>query len=118
MRADEIDHILSGERRIEPATRFVASVMEAVRVEATTPPPIPFPWARALPGVAAAGAAVVALTVAAVRGSGAGQPPLLPVETEAAFRSAAASPDAAWVLAASLLLLAAVRVSWRPVDSY
>src|SRR5206468_12240322 len=34
---------------------FVASVMDAVRREATVPPPIPFPWKRALPGLAVAG---------------------------------------------------------------
>jgi hypothetical protein len=35
--------------------------MEAIRSEAAAPPPIPFPWMRALPGLAAAGVALVCL---------------------------------------------------------
>jgi len=31
---------------------FLASVMDRVREEAAAPPPIPFPWKRALPGMA------------------------------------------------------------------
>jgi hypothetical protein len=36
---------------IVPSSGFTASVMEAVMREATAPPPIPFPWKRALPGL-------------------------------------------------------------------
>ena len=36
---------------IVPSSGFTASVMDAVMREATAPPPIPFPWKRALPGL-------------------------------------------------------------------
>ena len=54
MNQDGFDRILS-EEEILPSSGFVASVMDAVRREATVPPPIPFPWKRALPGLAVAG---------------------------------------------------------------
>jgi hypothetical protein len=48
---DEIDQFLSGEEEILPSSGFATSVMDAVRREAAVPPPIPFPWKRALPGL-------------------------------------------------------------------
>lgn len=53
MRDDELDRILS-EGEILPSSGFTASVMDAVRREAAAPPPIPFPWKRAFPGLVAA----------------------------------------------------------------
>jgi hypothetical protein len=57
MRNEQLDRILSRigseKEEIIPSSGFTASVMDAVRREATTPPPIPFPWKRALPGLAA-----------------------------------------------------------------
>ena len=54
MKDEEIDRILGGEEDILPSSGFHASLMEAVRREATAPPPIPFPWKRAWPGFVAA----------------------------------------------------------------
>jgi hypothetical protein len=51
MRHDYLDRSLSKEEEILPSSGFTASVMEAVRQEAATPPPIAFPWKRALPGL-------------------------------------------------------------------
>jgi len=51
----EIDRILSREDEILPSSGFAVSVMDAVRYEAAAPPPIPFPWKRALPGLVVAG---------------------------------------------------------------
>lgn len=62
----EIDHTLSRRDEILPSSGFVASVMDAVRREAAAPPPIPFPWKRALPVLALAMAAVVAVVVAGI----------------------------------------------------
>jgi hypothetical protein len=57
MRQHELDHILSREKEIGPSAKFTASVMGAIRSEAEAPPPISFPWVRALPGlIAGAGA--------------------------------------------------------------
>lgn len=51
-----IDEILGAEEGLVPSSGFLASVMERVREEAAAPPPIPFPWKRAVPGfVVAAG---------------------------------------------------------------
>lgn len=49
-----IDRILAGEDRVEPSSGFLAAVMDRVREEAAAPPPIPFPWRRAVPGIALA----------------------------------------------------------------
>ncbi len=50
----EIDRVLSREDDILPSSGFAASVMDAVQREAATPPPIPFPWKRAMPGLVVA----------------------------------------------------------------
>ena len=53
---------------VEPSPGFVASVMEAVRAEATAaPPPITFSWRRALPGMVAGVAALRAFFLFVVR---------------------------------------------------
>ena len=58
MNDGEMDRILFRRDEITPSSGFVTSVMEAVHLEAAAPPPIPFPWKRALPMV---GLCVVAL---------------------------------------------------------
>jgi hypothetical protein len=45
-----IDRILAAEEPLVPSSGFLASVMERVQAEAVAPPPIPFPWRRAIPG--------------------------------------------------------------------
>ena len=47
----EIDHILATEGELIPSSGFMASVMERVEDEAAAPPPIPFSWMRAVPGI-------------------------------------------------------------------
>lgn len=61
---DDLDRILSEDEEILPSSAFAASVMQAVRREASTPPPIPFPWKHALPGIAAAAVALVLVLLA------------------------------------------------------
>jgi len=64
VRSDDIDRVLSTEDSIVPSSGFAASVMEAVRRDAETPSPIPFPWKRALPGlVSFVGALIILLVV-------------------------------------------------------
>ena len=108
MRDDELDRILSEEPDIAPSSGFASSVMDAVRHQALTPPPIPFPWKRALPGLGAWGIALVLVFTMA--------------------RSTAASPAPAWftspltathvtaaglIILALLLSLASVKLSMR-----
>jgi hypothetical protein len=120
MSHDEIDRILSREEEILPSSGFAASVMGAVRREADAPPPIPFPWKRALPLLAAAGGALVLVVVVFVvgitqlgrggtgsRSAGEWMPTLLP------FVNAAATPTAGWMILALLLTLASVVLSLR-----
>jgi hypothetical protein len=67
MKDEHIDAILSNETDIAPSSGFAGSVMEAVRSKAAAPPPIPFPWKRALPGIAACGIALILLLLEAFR---------------------------------------------------
>ena len=64
MNNDELDRILSKRDDIQPSSGFAASVMEAVREEAAAPPPIPFPWKRALPVLVFAALALVVVVAA------------------------------------------------------
>ena len=54
MRDDDLDHILSSEADIVPSSGFAGSVMDAIQAQTSIPPPIPFPWKRAIPGFAGA----------------------------------------------------------------
>jgi hypothetical protein len=47
-----LDAMLASEEEITPSSGFLSAVMERVEEEASAPPPIPFPWMRALPGIA------------------------------------------------------------------
>lgn len=66
MKDPELDRILSTEQEIVPSENFARNVMEKVRMEASAPPPIPFPWKRALPGVILCVLAIAAVFVTAV----------------------------------------------------
>jgi ABC-type sugar transport system substrate-binding protein len=48
---DTMENILANEPELVPSSGFLASVMERVQEEAAAPPPIPFPWKRAVPGM-------------------------------------------------------------------
>jgi len=50
---EDLDRMLSRQENIVPSFGFVGSVMDAIECAASTPPPIPFPWKHALPGLAA-----------------------------------------------------------------
>jgi hypothetical protein len=63
---NEMNRILSREEEILPSSGFAASVMDAVRREAAAPPPIPFPWKRALPVLVAGGFVLVMVFVTLV----------------------------------------------------
>jgi len=65
---DAINVVLSREEEILPSSGFAASVMSAVQREAAAPPPIPFPWKRALPGLVVAVLTLALLLVAAIVG--------------------------------------------------
>jgi len=63
---EDLDRVLARDAQgVRASPRFAAAVMAAVRREAQAPPPIPFPWTRAAPGIAAA-LLIVALAVASL----------------------------------------------------
>lgn len=98
MNHDEIDRALSAEDGIVPSSGFAASVMEVVRREALAPPPLPFPWKRALPGLAACVCGIVAILVMLIA-SGA----LASVESSLAAQAEAAVKSQAGMIALALL---------------
>jgi len=113
MRHDDLDHILSEGQEILPSSGFVGSVMDAVRYEAAGPPPIPFPWKRALPGFAAAAFAFVSVVVSFVeffRAPTPQPPPSLPPAVDWILHVAKTS-GAGWILLALLLTLVSVMFS-------
>ena len=69
MEHDDLDLLLSREEDLVPSSGFVAEVMDAVQREASTPPQIPFPWKRALAGLAGSILALVTLLQSAVAAS-------------------------------------------------
>jgi hypothetical protein len=51
MKDELLDRILATEEGLVPSSGFAASVMDRIREGAAAPPPIPFPWKRAIPGI-------------------------------------------------------------------
>jgi hypothetical protein len=119
MKPDELDRVLSREPGIIPSSGFVRSVMAAVRSEAAAPPPIPFPWKRALPGLLVCIIAIAWSVVDAFRS---------PARASASVSSQTVTPwidgiaslldkaqmfGAEWVLLGLLLTLAGLKLTWR-----
>jgi hypothetical protein len=117
---DEIDRMLAREEEILPSSGFAVSVMDAVRREAAAPPPIPFPWKRALPGLVVGGLVLALVLVAGV----AAIARLVRASAAADFRIASPSVPppifhgnlqyaAIWTVLALLVALASVKLSMR-----
>ena len=116
----DIDRILSREEELLPSSGFAASVMDAVRREAALPPPIPFPWKRALPGLLVAALALIAVAGVFVAGlaqtirHGVGGP--LAISWESGWTTlvtGTANPTVAWTFAALILTVVSVILSLR-----
>ena len=63
----KLDAMLASEEEILPSSGFLSAVMERVKEEASAPAPIPFPWKRAVPGLAVVGGVIGWLVVELVR---------------------------------------------------
>jgi hypothetical protein len=113
MEQDELNRVLLGEEDIVPSSGFVSAVMDAVRGEAAALPQIPFPWKRALTGLAACTLALGASLISAHTQAGgqAGSSVLT-----AALESARAA-GAGWIALALLLSLVSVILSKRLAGS-
>ncbi len=117
MKHDDLDRILSHEQEILPSSGFAASVMEAVRQEASALSPIPFPWKRVLPGLVASFLALVVLVFQVYaqlqQEAAAPQPPSAWMTAFSATMETAMRLGAHWILAALLLALASVKFAMR-----
>ena len=115
----DIDRMLSRQDDILPSSGFVASVMDAVRSEATAPPPIPFPWKRALPALVLAAAALVAtlvIGIAEVAQLGNESPAVVPstaISLLELARWAGLNSVAGWTGLSLLLAFISARLSMR-----
>jgi hypothetical protein len=110
MTNDDIDRVLAGEDSIVPSSGFAASVMEAVRRDAEAPPPIPFPWKRALPGLIYCVGALVAFLIVGLSQPGRGTD--LSNALTRVF-DAAKVAGAGWIALALVVSLLSVVVSVR-----
>jgi hypothetical protein len=121
MREADFDHILSKEEQILPSSGFAASVMEAVQREAAAPPPIPFPWKRALPGICAACLMIVLVVLASVsllRHEAASRPlPAQWLSAIAAITQGWKTVGANWIALALILSLVTVKLSMHFASS-
>ena len=113
----DLDRILSKDQEILPSSGFVNSVMDSVRREALTPAPIPFPWKRALPGLASV---VVSLGLLLIVGGAVFTPGIAAPSQPLAFPfaydrilEAARTIRAGWIVLALLLSLASAKLSIR-----
>jgi len=116
--SEEIDRILYDQEFL-PSSGFTVSVMDAVRREAAAPPPIPFPWKRALPGLVVAGIALSLVLIAiasALLQAGKAAPP----QFSMSFRSVVPSllrgdieSAAIWTVLALLAAFISVKLSTR-----
>lgn len=101
MSDEEIDRIAGAPDSIVPSSGFAASVMEAVKRDAEVPPPIPFPWKRALPGLIICTAVLVVL----LRQTSAWDP--------APVIQATTNSTTGWILLAVLVSFLSVAISLR-----
>jgi len=124
MNDPEIDNILAKADEIVPSSGFVVSVMDAVRREAAAPPPIPFPWKRALPVLVLAALALTLVLVAGITmivqpagGSIASRlATTIPPMSASPLRGAIGTATL-WIGSALLLALVSVKVSMRMASS-
>jgi hypothetical protein len=113
---DELDHVLAHEDDVVPSSGFTDAVMDAVRAAKAAPPPIPFPWTRALLSLGAVAVALVVSAIGIIRvadGSGVGGwsfavPPVI----HATIQSAT-TPEFFWTMAALVLAMVSIAGAMR-----
>jgi hypothetical protein len=115
MENKDLDHLLRKESEIIPSSGFVDSVMDALQRQISAPPPIAFPWKRALPGLLVACSALTAILVLTLRVSthGTGPQPL-PSQFVSAFAFVLQmwrTIDGSWITLTFLLSFALVKLS-------
>ncbi len=116
MERDELDDILCGAQEVAPSDSFLPGVMAAIEREASTPPPIPFPWKRIVPAWAAGAGTFATLLTEAVGPLGRGAAAQIGPDVASFFNGileAARSIEGVWIATALALVLASVKFSMR-----
>ena len=116
MRYEDFDRLLSSEEPIAPSSGFADAVMQAVRREATAPPPIAFPWKCTLPGAGLAVLLVVILLLARMQTTRGGIALLTSTHLLELFAAVAETTrrlGLAWLMASLLLAWASAKLSIR-----
>jgi hypothetical protein len=114
MRDDNVDRVLAKDEEIAPSSGFTNAVMDAVRREAATPPPLAFPLWRALPGWVAAAITVALALMRVVRAARipAMEGIVVPTSSSvAAWLAIWAREGGSWILLGLLVSFVAVRLS-------
>ena len=119
MTPEEMDRVLARDAEgVRASPRLAVAVMTAVRHEAKTPPPIPFPWTRAAPGIVAALLLVVFAVASLVSAPSAEAPPSrAPVAIERVAEVTAKVEDfvASWDARSATIWLVVATLSAVPV---
>jgi hypothetical protein len=113
---DELDRLFAKEDDVVASSGFTQAVMDAVRAAEAAPPPIPFPWTRALLSL---GALAVTLVISAMgisrlagRAAADGWSFAVPPVVHATIRSAT-TPEFIWTIAALVLAMASIAGAMR-----
>ncbi len=114
---DELDrmlrtHMNASTEQLTPSSGFTQSVMDAIRDEATAPPPIPFPWKRLLPAAIALLCALIGLGIFTGRQTPALPQALSPGSLNFAISTATAT-NLMWIALAIGLSLITATVSFK-----
>lgn len=120
MNQEDLDGMFSRQENIVPSSDFVGSVMNAIECAASTPPPMPFPWKQALPGLAAWLIALVSfIYLACARFDASSTRSALPRAAPmlAAIVEGFKAVDGGWIAVALLVSAAAVFLSMRMVGA-
>ena len=117
------EHLAGSSDQLAPSSGFAVSVMESIQAEAAAPPPIPFPWRRALPGALVVlcgliGFVILALRVALRGGSvSAGARTAIPTQMHLAqsfsLHFTMGELTLGWILVAACLSVAVIAASFR-----
>lgn len=116
-------HFNASAGHLNPSSGFVSSVMESIHAQADGPPPIAFPWRRALPGAVLVLCGLLAFAVSVVRqwraASAAGQPagaalqPYLALTRSLVSALTTGEAILCWIVASVSLSALAIAVSFR-----
>jgi hypothetical protein len=117
------EHLSGTAEQLEPSSGFVLSVMESIQAQVAEPPPIPFPWGRALPVMLLVLCSLAGLVSLVLRagGSGAATAPAHSQTTLSVLHSFVASAQLitgseatlCWIVVAGCLSVAAIAASFR-----